>query len=151
MLAAWDGRFGNRPTTVKDAIRFAETAGTDATAQALADAIDEVAGERGRPNSRILGRWIERQVGRRHGGRWFVRGRMLNGYGTWAIEREPRRPAESNPLKPTKPTDVRSDGDDEAPSNAGQVGLVDASGFPAAEPPRYADEPSAVGPATEVF
>ncbi len=151
MLATWDTCFGSRPTAVKDAIRHSETPGTDATVQALADAIDEVAGERGRANSRILGRWIERQVGRRHGGRWFVAGRMRDGYKTWAIEREPRRPIGKGPLKPTEPTEAQAERGGGPATTADSVGLVDVSGFPAVKRASDAAVPADAGPAAEVF
>ena len=151
MLATWDACFGTRPTAVKDAIRHSALSGTDAAAQALADAIDEVAGERGQANSRILGRWVERQVGRRHGGRWFVAGRMRDGYKTWAIEREPRRPAETDPLKPTEPTESRTTRDGARAARLDSVGLVDESGFPAANGGGHVAVPADAGPAAEVF
>ena len=60
MLEAWHTAFGNTPTTVAMAKSF-----TDFRSPAsvhIADAIDEIAGQGGKVNGRILGRWIERHA-----------------------------------------------------------------------------------------
>jgi hypothetical protein len=126
LLAAWSASFGGRPTPVKEAIRYAENPGTDPTALALAYALDEVAGERGRLNARILGRWIERNVGRRNAGRWIEAGRLRDGNRTWVLRQESRQPTANNPLNGTKPTSQDAGG-------SNQVGLVAVSGFPAVD------------------
>jgi hypothetical protein len=144
LLAAWEACFGERPTAVKEAIRYAEQAGTDPAAQALADALDEAAGERGRVNPRILGRWIERNVGRRNAGRWIEAGRLRDGYKTWALRREDRRPPENNPLKPTTPTSATQD-------TLQEVGSVDVSGFLPVNGCTLPGAATASGSSVEVF
>jgi hypothetical protein len=124
LLAAWHACFGSRPTAVKDAIRHAEMINPSATTQALKDALDEVAGERGKLNPRILGRWIERNVGRRNAGRWIDHGRLRDGNRTWVLCQDTQRPTENDPLKPTKATSHDGAGSE-------KVGLVAFSGFPA--------------------
>jgi hypothetical protein len=97
LLHAWHGAFPELPMTVAAAIRRAET---DETLRA---ALEEVGGQGNKINSRIVGRWIERQVGRRIGGLRFERGSKLDGLTRWAVHRE-RPTTENRPTTPTKPT-----------------------------------------------
>ena len=67
------------------------------------DAIDEIAGNQGTINRRILGRWIERHAGQILGGLKIVRaGNAHNGVALWAIVQMGDQPGE-NPAKPVKP------------------------------------------------
>jgi len=83
MLSAWFGAFGNAPTTVATVIGKAE----DFTPAAvlLKDAADEIAGQRGVINSRMLGRWIERHAEQRNGGLRFVRVGKAHGVALWRV------------------------------------------------------------------
>jgi hypothetical protein len=60
LLSAWSEYFGQEGSTVANAIRKTSTDENSA----LADALDEIAGERGKVNPRRLGRWIEKHQGR---------------------------------------------------------------------------------------
>ena len=73
-------------------------------ASALHDAIDEIAGERGSINPRILGRWIERQDGARIAGFYLERCGTRQRAALWRIRRygeqprdEPRGPENNSP------------------------------------------------------
>lgn len=99
LLHAWHGAFGDLPTTVAGAVR---RAGTD---EALQAALEEIGGQGQRINVRIVGRWIERHIGRRVGALRFERGRLSRGLTTWIVRREDERAAtENNPTTPTIPT-----------------------------------------------
>jgi hypothetical protein len=79
MLEAWHAAFGSMQTTVAAAIRRADTD------DRLASAVDDIAGQAGRVNSRMLGRWIERMTGRIVGGKLFVRVGLRAGVLHWAV------------------------------------------------------------------
>ena len=97
LLHAWHGAFGDLPTTVSGAVRRVETD------DALQAALDEIGGQGQRINARIVGRWIERHVGRRIGELRFERGTLSHGLTTWAVKRD--TPAvENKPTKGTTPT-----------------------------------------------
>jgi hypothetical protein len=81
LMEAWHASFGDAPTTVAEAIM-------SFCANDLRLAIEEIAGQSGRVNPRILGRWIERMQGRRISGRWFTRERNRNGVATWSCRSE---------------------------------------------------------------
>lgn len=98
VLTAWRGAFGPQQTTVAQAISRADFGDED-----LRAAFDEVAGQAGRINPRILGRWIERQVGRRLGGLWFDRIGLRKGYVHWAVNATTGS-ADQIPPEATKPT-----------------------------------------------
>ena len=73
-------------------------------AAALQDALDEIAGERGNINPRILGRWIERQDGARIAGFYLERCGTRQRAVLWRIRRygqhqtsEPRGPESNSP------------------------------------------------------
>ena len=102
-LHAWHGAVGSQPTTVASAVRRADSD------DALMAALDEIGGQGQRINVRIVGRWIERHVGRRiaemkdgqrTGELRFERGSMSRGLTTWSV----KRTAESVEVKPTKDT-----------------------------------------------
>lgn len=120
LLAAWRQAFGPQQTTVAEAI------GRAAFDDPLRAALDEVAGQGARINSRMLGRWIERQVGRRLGGLWFVRIGLRSGVMHWAVNTAPALDAQLPP-EPTKSTSARSAL--EAIHVAPVVGVVADGGF----------------------
>lgn len=96
VLAAWWDAFADLSRTVKAAVDQAN--GDDA----LQVALDEVAGQSGRINTRMLGRWIERNVGRRVNGLHFERGPVHRGLQTWIVRRAPL--AGNQPTKGTTST-----------------------------------------------
>lgn len=49
----------------------------------LLAALEEIGGQGGKLNMRVIGRWIVRMQGRRIGGKWFVRGKTQRGVATW--------------------------------------------------------------------
>jgi hypothetical protein len=68
------------------------TAASDAV-KALRATIEEVAGEHGKVNSRIFGRWVEKQQGRRCGGLWLERCGERWNTALWRVQGKPdRRP-----------------------------------------------------------
>lgn len=83
MLNTWFDAFGNSPTTVATAI--SKTTEFTPNAVMLKDAADEIAGQRGVINSRILGRWIERHAEQRQGGLRFVREGKTHGVVLWRV------------------------------------------------------------------
>ncbi len=83
MLNTWFDTFGNSPTTVATAI--SKTTELTPNAVMLKDAADEIAGQRGVINSRILGRWIERHAEQRQGGLRFVRDGKTHGVVLWRV------------------------------------------------------------------
>jgi hypothetical protein len=91
LLSAWNSQIGTRPTTTA---RLIDVAMLDANAPnenprtALLDAITEIAGDNGNAkniNRRILGRWVERHVARRHRGIRVERGKLSSGSPTWIL------------------------------------------------------------------
>lgn len=100
MLNAWNAVIGvGEPITTARLIDRATPTGygpdadtADAIAQ-LHDAIEEIAGDRGMVNRRILGRWIERNVDRRHDGLHLTRGTLRHGSPTWILRRDAETPA----------------------------------------------------------
>ncbi|RYF01718.1 MAG: hypothetical protein EOO32_02780 [Comamonadaceae bacterium] len=79
LAEAWFAAFGQEQTTVGGAIRRGDT---DAL---LAMAMDDIAGQGGKVNSRMLGRWIERMQGRIVDGKRFVRVGHRAGLLHWAV------------------------------------------------------------------
>jgi hypothetical protein len=65
------------PTTASDALK------------ALRATIEEVAGEHGKINSRIFGRWVEKQQGRRCGGLWLERCGERWNTALWRVQGKP--------------------------------------------------------------
>ena len=132
ILTAWDNCFGDRPTTVAEAVSRATDVNGDEASCLLRDAIDEIASERGAINRRILGRWIEKHVDSRHEGRCFVRGKIRTGSSTWILRTE--NGAELDREKPTKSNQTHQDRNQQASTqSAGLVGLVAYGGFSAVE------------------
>jgi hypothetical protein len=79
LLEAWHSAFDSVQTTVGAAIRKGDTQAL------LAMAMDDIAGQNGKLNSRILGRWIERMQGRIVDGKRFVRIGHRDGLLHWAV------------------------------------------------------------------
>ncbi|MBK5941429.1 ATP-binding protein [Halochromatium roseum] len=91
LLSAWDAVIGTKPTTTAaliTATEHSEFAPEDDARPALDDAVREIADQRGVINPRILGRWIERHVDRRHDGRRIIRGTVSRGRQQWALVRD---------------------------------------------------------------
>jgi hypothetical protein len=72
------------PATAPDAVK------------ALRATIEEVAGEHGKINSRIFGRWVEKQQNRRCGGLWLERCGERWKTALWRVQGEPEHGAESD-------------------------------------------------------
>jgi len=87
LMDAWETAFGDMPTTTAQAVKNAMGVGFNSADEPspLRDAIEEIALQGSTINRRILGRYIERQCGRRHGGRWFERGALRQGAPTWIL------------------------------------------------------------------
>ncbi len=83
MLNTWFEAFGSTPTTVASVIK--QTNDYAPTSVMLKDAADEIAGQRGVINSRILGRWIERHAEQRSGGLRFVKAGKAHGVVRWQV------------------------------------------------------------------
>lgn len=81
ILDAWNAVFGNAPAAVAAAI----TEGVSLGKTELFDAMDEIAGQNGKINSRMLGRWIERHAEQRKDGMRFVRAGKANGVVRWQV------------------------------------------------------------------
>lgn len=80
ILHAWFASFGSAQTTV------ATVAAQDPVRDALLrDALDEIAGQSGKINPRILGRWIERHAEQRSNGLRFVRAGKAHGVVRWQV------------------------------------------------------------------
>lgn len=90
-LESWDTCFASSPKTVADAIaeaqRAEDTLSDTPARRALFDALDEIAGERGKINSRRLGRWVERNSGRIVDGRRFERAGVYCGKTRWVVSK----------------------------------------------------------------
>lgn len=106
LLHAWFAAFGTEAATVATAVNRAVT---DAGLRA---ALDEIGGQGQRINTRIVGRWIERHVGRRialteddrcGGELRFERGKVSRGLTTWGVELDGSA-TENKPTTYTKPT-----------------------------------------------
>jgi hypothetical protein len=82
LLNAWYAAFGNVPTTVaaaKLSVQYQTNTGNP-----LAEILDEIAGQQGKINVRVLGRWIERHAEQRKDSMRFVRSGKLHGSIQWA-------------------------------------------------------------------
>jgi hypothetical protein len=133
ILTAWDNCFGDRPTTVGEAVARATDGNGAEASWLLRDAIEEIASERGTINRRILGRWIERHVDNRHEGRWFVRGKIRTGSPTWILRTQ--NAAAFDQRKATKTHQTHQDAKQPPLTRPGNlVGLVGVSGFSPADP-----------------
>lgn len=104
LLSAWFAAFDNVPTTLAGAIRRALAQPT--TDAPLFDALDEVGGQGGKINPRIVARWIERNQGRIVAGLRIERGARSSAGPTWRVVRQStaRPPAEKPSTESTKST-----------------------------------------------
>jgi len=89
ILHTWHAAFGNKPTTVAAVQSHLELHSPESIQ--LNNAIDEIAGQRGAINPRILGRWIERHAEQRHSGLRFVRASKVHGVVRWQVLRNLER------------------------------------------------------------
>lgn len=127
LLHAWYEAFPASAATVSRAVL------TASGSAGLRAALDEIGGQGNKINNRVVGRWIERHVGRRIKGLRFERGGMLTGVTTWIVKQDAVAP-ENKPTKSTTPTaDLAAVGVIEAETGGfgGIGGFVSAS--PAAE------------------
>jgi hypothetical protein len=91
LLNAWISTFGTTPTSPAQAITKAtEVYGAQSV---LFDALDEISGQNGKLNVRILGRWIERHSGQLCTGLRFVLANKTNGLKRWTVVRTVERSA----------------------------------------------------------
>jgi hypothetical protein len=94
LLNAWIMTFGTTPTSPKQAITKAtEVIGAHSV---LFDALDEIAGQGGKLNVRILGRWLEGHVGELCTGLRLVLANKNNGLKRWTVVRTVERAAMDN-------------------------------------------------------
>jgi hypothetical protein len=88
LMLAWKSAFGKHGATVPEAIRKAEEKNNDTKQPRhpeLYDVLDEVAGERGKLNSRRLGAWIKRRVKRIVDGCYFTDSGTRQNYKVWVV------------------------------------------------------------------
>ena len=91
LLNAWIVTFGTTPTSPAQAITKAtEFSGAQPV---LLDALDEIAGQNGKLNVRILGRWLERHAGQLCTGLRLVLANKTNGLKRWTVVRTVERAA----------------------------------------------------------
>jgi len=91
LLNAWIAAFGNTPTSPAQAITKAtEHVGAQSV---MFDALDEIAGQNGKLNVRILGRWLERHAGQLCTGLRLVLANKTNGLKRWTVVRSVERAA----------------------------------------------------------
>lgn len=91
LLNAWIATFGTTPTSPAQAITKAtELFGAQSV---LFDALDEIAGQNGKLNVRILGRWLERHAGQLCTGLRLVLANKTNGLKRWTVVRTVERAA----------------------------------------------------------
>ena len=91
LLNAWVASFGTTPTSPAQAISKAtEVYGAHSV---LFDALDEIAGQNGKLNVRILGRWLERHAGQLCTGLRLVLANKTNGLKRWTVVRTVERAA----------------------------------------------------------
>ena len=82
MLEAWHATFGSAPTTVATVLTLS---GQYSPNPLLAEAANEIAGQGGKVNSRMLGRWIERHAEQRYGGLRFAKAGKAHGVMRWQV------------------------------------------------------------------
>lgn len=89
LLNAWIAAFGTTPTSPAQAISKA----TDGIGRqsVLFDALDEIAGQNGKLNVRLLGRWLERHAGQLCTGLRLVLANKTNGLKRWTVVRTVER------------------------------------------------------------
>ena len=122
LLHAWAAAFGDVSTTVASAVRRVETD------DALHAALDEIGGQGAKINTRMVGRWIERHVGRRIGELRFERGSKRDGLTTWTAKRE-KHDTPATRTKHTEHTKPTPEGPVQRANGAGGSGFSGFSGF----------------------
>ena len=126
VLHAWRSSFGDKATTPKQAIDKA-TAVFDADTQ-LFDALDEIAGQHGRINVRILGRWIEKHSQQLCDGYRFNLASKAHGLKHWIVtpskERAESAKTAQKVVKVAKGCEI-SDVDGSPHAGAGRFALTD--------------------------
>lgn len=89
LLNAWIKAFGSTPTPPRQAIvKATEVPGAPSE---LFDALDEIAGQNGKLNVRILGRWLERHAGQLCTGLRLELANKTNGLKRWTVVRSVAR------------------------------------------------------------
>lgn len=91
LVNAWIDVFGNTPTSPAQAI--AQASEGFGSRSVLFDALDEIAGQNGKLNVRILGRWLERHAGQLCTGLRLVLANKTNGLKRWTVVRTLERAA----------------------------------------------------------
>jgi len=90
LMTGWHGVIGNRPVKARELVDAAHPAASmgspSENRSTLADALDEIAGDRGTINPRRLGRWIERHAGRVVDGLRITKAGVSKGYTRWQID-----------------------------------------------------------------
>ena len=119
LLHAWHAEFPSIAATVAGAV----ARGVDGND--LHAALDEIGGQGAKTNPRIVGRWIERHVGKRIKGLRFERGTMSRGLTTWIVKRD--TPTTEN--KSTKPTTPTTEGQRQHTNGAARGGYGGSGGF----------------------
>lgn len=89
LLNAWIPAFGTTPTSPAQAIARANE-GHGAQSE-LSDALEEIAGQNGKLNVRMLGRWLERHAGQLCNGLRLVLANKTNGLKRWTVVRTVER------------------------------------------------------------
>jgi hypothetical protein len=97
LLQAWYAEFPDIAMTVAGAVARGND-GSD-----LHAALYEIGGQGAKTNTRIVGRWIERRVGKRINGLRFEHGNMSRGLSTWIVKCAVPT-TENKPTIPTTPT-----------------------------------------------
>jgi len=115
LLHAWHAEFKDKAATVAAAV----ARGVDGND--LHAALEEIGGQGAKVNPRIVGRWIERHVGRRIKGLRFERGSMSRGLTTWIVKSDPST-TEIKPTTPTTPTIEAHSHHGEVPESGGYGG-----------------------------
>jgi hypothetical protein len=82
LLDAWRAAFADTPRAVAAAVAQAQMD------EALYAALDEIAGQGAKINTRSLGKWLAQHVGRRVSGARFERGSLSTGVQTWVVKSE---------------------------------------------------------------
>ena len=119
LLHAWHAEYPGIAATVAGAV----ARGVDGND--LHAALDEIGGQGSRTNPRIVGRWIERHVGKRINGLRFERGTMSRGLTTWIVKSD----APTTENKPTKPTTPTTEGPRQHTNGAARGGYGGSGGF----------------------
>ena len=91
LLNAWVSTFGTTPTSPAQAI--AKATEHHGAQSVLFDALDEIAGQNGKLNVRILGRWLEHHSGQLCTGLRLVLANKTNGLKRWTVVRTVERAA----------------------------------------------------------